>query len=197
MKTKKIKIPGVGDILLERSSRAKHLNLSVRPYKGARVAVPTTVTFESAAAFAFSKAAWLKTRLQSVARLEQQAAVLRSIVHVDKKRAKKQLLSRLETLSREHGFSYNRVFIRSQRTRWGSCSHKNNINLNINLVLLPSELMDYTILHELVHTRIKNHGPDFWEILSRCIPDAKTLDRKLDRYAALLADTPRSENVGE
>ena len=188
MRSKRIKIPGVGDVLLERSQKAKHLNLSVRPFKGARVAVPKTATFESAVAFAFSKTDWLKARLQSMAQMEQQAAVLRRIVPIDKARAKKQLVERLRALSRAHGFTYNRVFIRNQKTRWGSCSHQNNINLNINLVLLPSELMDYTILHELVHTRIKNHGPEFWEELARHIPDPKAVDRKLDRYRALLAD---------
>ena len=190
MKARKINIAGVGDILLERSQRAKYLNLSVKPYKGARVAVPDNITFESAAAFARSKAGWLKQRLQSMAQMEQQATVLRKVVPFDPKTARRQLIERLQILAERHGFSYRRVFIRNQKTRWGSCSYQNNINLNINLVLLPSDLTDYTILHELVHTRVKNHGPGFWRELAKYIKNPLALDRKLDRYRALLADTP-------
>jgi predicted metal-dependent hydrolase len=91
-------------------------------------------------------------------------------------------------LAARHGFTYNRVFVRHQKTRWGSCSHKNNINLNARLVQLPQALMDYTILHELVHTRIKHHGPRFWEALSRYIPDSRALDRQLNAYWILLVE---------
>lgn len=190
MKTKKITIAGVGEILLERSKRAKYLNLSVKPYKGARVAVPTSITFESAAAFAQSKAGWIKKRLQSMARMEQQATVLRKFVPFDPKTARRQLIDRLHLLAKRHGFEFRRVFIRNQKTRWGSCSHQNNINLNINLVMLPSDLTDYIILHELVHTRVKNHGPEFWRELAKHIENPKVLDRKLDRYCALIAEVP-------
>jgi predicted metal-dependent hydrolase len=187
MKTRKIRIAGVGDILLERSHRAKYLNLSVRPFKGARVAVPASVSFKSAAAFAQSKADWIKKRLQSMAQMEQQATVLRKFVPFNPKAARCQLIERLQTLAGRYGFKYRRVFIRNQKTRWGSCSCQNNINLNINLILLPSDLVDYIILHELVHTRVKNHGPGFWKELAKYIDNPKTLDRKLDLYRALLA----------
>jgi predicted metal-dependent hydrolase len=58
----------------------------------------------------------------------------------------------------------------------------NNINLNANLMRLPQELQDYVILHELVHTRIKNHGPEFWNRLGAILPKAKALRRKLRQY---------------
>jgi predicted metal-dependent hydrolase len=64
---------------------------------------------------------------------------------------------------------------------------QNNINLNVHLICLPSDLMDYVILHELVHTRIKDHSQQFWNCLAQCIGDPKALDRKLTRYEALLA----------
>jgi hypothetical protein len=101
--------------------------------------------------------------------------------------ARSLLIGRLDELAKKHGFTYNRVFIRNQKTRWGSCSNKNNINLNINLVRLPDALIDYTILHELVHTRIKNHGKRFWDQLDRVLDDAKKLDKRLSQYNLLLA----------
>jgi len=105
---------------------------------------------------------------------------------IDRQATRRRLVDRLNYLALKHGFEYNRVFIRNQKTRWGSCSGKNNINLNVNLVRLPDELMDYTILHELVHTRVKNHGKRFWAQLERLLGDARKLDRALNDYNYLL-----------
>jgi predicted metal-dependent hydrolase len=96
------------------------------------------------------------------------------------------LVPRLAHLAALHGFTYNRVSVRGQKTRWGSCSHKNNISLNRMLVHLPEALVDYILLHELVHTRIKNHGRLFWEALTQCLPNARSLDRELNQYWMLL-----------
>ena len=72
--------------------------------------------------------------------------------------------------------------MKNQRTLWGSCSHRNNINLNVNLLRLPEELRDYVILHELVHTRHKNHSRAFWRDLDRFVGDAKGLQRHLRQF---------------
>ncbi|MFC2051983.1 M48 family metallopeptidase [Chloroflexota bacterium] len=79
-------------------------------------------------------------------------------------------------------FTFNRVFIRSQKTRWGSCSKNNNISLNVKLVLLPEDLVDYVILHELVHTRIHNHSKSFWEELDRHTGNSKAFASRLRKY---------------
>ena len=118
--------------------------------------------------------------------MERAARILSENNPIDRPTARKQLVDRLNYLAQKHGFQYNRVFIRNQKTRWGSCSGKNNINLNVNLVRLPDELMDYTILHELVHTRIKNHGKRFWAQLDRLLGDAGILDRALNDYNLML-----------
>ena len=76
--------------------------------------------------------------------------------------AQKILPARLTELAQKHGFTFNRLTIRNNRRNWGSCSARNNISLNLQMMKLPDELIDYILLHELVHTRIKNHGPLFW-----------------------------------
>ena len=103
-------------------------------------------------------------------------------VGVKKEEAKGKLTGRLEHLARKHGFTYNRVFIRNQKTRWGSCSSQNNIGLNMQTFRLPEELMDYVILHELVHTRVKNHSIDFWAELDTWVVDGKRLASRLRQY---------------
>jgi predicted metal-dependent hydrolase len=89
------------------------------------------------------------------------------------------LPGRVRELAVRHGFVYRRLFIKDLRSRWGSCSVVNNINLALQLMRLPDELVDYVILHELVHTKVKNHGSDFWKLLDRVSGDARGLDKKL------------------
>ena len=186
MEAKTIELKSVGTILIERSRRAKHLSLSVKPFKGARVAVPIGVSFASAEMFARSKIDWIKKHLDKIMLMEQEASALSKSKPIIQATARKHLIERLNVLSQKYGFNYNRVFIKNQKTRWGSCSAKNNINLNINLVRLPDELIDYTILHELVHTRVKNHSRRFWDQMDKLLGDAKKLDRKLSEYSFLL-----------
>ncbi|MEA3348593.1 MAG: M48 family metallopeptidase, partial [Pseudomonadota bacterium] len=76
--------------------------------------------------------------------------------------------------------------IRNQKTRWGSCSAKNNISLNIKLALLPDQLRDLVLVHELIHTKIKNHGPNFWQKLEKIYPQARKLDQQVNNHSGLL-----------
>ncbi len=103
-------------------------------------------------------------------------------VDIEKVKAKRKLTRRLKHLAGKHGFTYNRVFIRNQKTRWGSCSHKNNINLNMKITRLPEELMDYVIMHELAHTRFKHHSNDFWAELNRLVGNGKGMASRLREY---------------
>lgn len=99
-----------------------------------------------------------------------------------RKEAKKILPVRLNEFARKHQLTYNRVTIKNNRSRWGSCSQKNNINLSLHLMRLPSHLIDYILLHELAHTLHKNHGRRFWQRLEKICPDAKSLDKELRGY---------------
>lgn len=181
-----VTIEPVGEVLLERSRRAKRISLTVRPFKGVRVAVPLGVSFQQAQAVAQSNAAWIARQLQQTRRLERQSVRFDQHGVINRAVARRIIVQRLEALADRHGFSFHRVFVRNQKTRWGSCSMQNNINLNVHLICLPADLMDYVILHELVHTRFKDHGKQFWNCLAQCIEDPKALDRELIRYEALL-----------
>lgn len=112
----------------------------------------------------------------------ESVATLDNLIDIDKNKAKRKLTIRLRQLAEEHRFSYNRVFMRNQKTRWGSCSHDNSISINMKIIRLPQELMDYVLMHELVHTRIKNHGPEFWAELDRYVGNGKAVASKMRRY---------------
>jgi predicted metal-dependent hydrolase len=184
--SKVMRIEGVGEVLFERSRRAKHISLSIKPFKGVRVAVPLGVSFEQAKDVALARAGWINNHLQRMADMECNSAELEAMAPINRAVARRVIGDRLEELAVRHGFTYNRLFVRNQKTRWGSCSNKNNINLNVNLIRLPAALRDYVILHELVHTRIKNHGTLFWEELERHVADCRQVDKQLNRYEFML-----------
>jgi predicted metal-dependent hydrolase len=180
---KTVEFDGVGPVLFERSKRAKHLNISVRPYKGVRVAIPGSLSFKKAEEFAHSRTDWIKKHLDRMKQFERDyEAKSGAALDIDRAKAKEILSRRLNYLSEKYGFTYNRVFIRNQRTRWGSCSHKDNISLNVKLIGLPDELIDYVILHELVHTRFKNHSKQFWDELDKILGKGKGIDVRLKQY---------------
>ncbi len=182
-----IEIEGVGPVLFERSRRARRLNISIHPFRGVRVAVPYGLSLQRGREFVRRKAGWIRGHIAKIEReMERRKAIMADLVPVDAEEAKKRLIARLDELACRHGFSYNRVFIRNQRTRWGSCSPMNNISLNIKLASLPQDLADYVILHELVHTRIRSHDRQFWKELDRLTGGAKAADMRLELYRLLL-----------
>ena len=175
-----INIDGIGPVLFEKSRRAKRVIISVGPSKGARVAVPTRTSFEKALEFVYLKKEWIQRRSVIIEQNENRKKIfIERFLAIDKADARKRLTDRLYHLAKEHGFTYNNVSIREQRTRWGSCSHKNNISLNLKLVLLPKELIDYVMLHELVHTRIHNHSKKFWAELDRYTGNGRVMAKRL------------------
>jgi predicted metal-dependent hydrolase len=187
METIEINIPPVGQVLFERSKKAKRLIISVRSRKGIRVAIPRGVNLESAKKFTLSKVDWIIRQQEKMGQMERKKeALLDDTVTFTPLEARKILSDRVNTLASRYGFTFGRVTIRNQKTRWGSCSEQNNINLNINLVRLPPHLRDYVILHELLHTRIKNHSQTFWETLEAYVQDAKLLGKVLKNYSPLL-----------
>jgi predicted metal-dependent hydrolase len=186
-KSRTIEIEGIGPVLLERSKRARHLNITVRPFGGIRAAVPFGFSYKEAERVIRANIGWIKKRQKKIKQAQQKYdSLLKESTEIDKTSTREILVNRLKELSEMNGFSYNKVFIRNQKTRWGSCSAKNNISLNMKLLLLPEELRDYVILHELVHTQIKNHSPKFWEELEKYVGDAKRKQAKLNDYGLLL-----------
>lgn len=178
-----IEMDEIGPVLFERSRRAKHLVITVKPATGIRVAVPYGVSLEKAERIVHQKAAWIQKQQLKIQRVRRKfGALWQDSNRLSKAASRRKLVSRLNDLAAYYGFEYNRVFLRNQRTRWGSCSAKNNINLNLKLALLPDELIDYVILHELLHTQIKNHSRKFWAEMDRMVGNAKRYAKQLKEY---------------
>lgn len=113
---------------------------------------------------------------------EVQNEIRRAIERAWRKEAKEYLPKRVSELANIHKFEFNKVSVKNSKTRWGSCSFDNSINLSLHLMRLPDYLVDYVILHELVHTKIKNHSRDFWQLLDLVSGNAKKLDREVKEF---------------
>ncbi len=142
---------------------------------------------KNALEFVHLKKTWIQKHLAILEQIEnRKKASGTHLQNINEEDAKKQITDRLNHLAGEYGFKCNNVTIRQQKTRWGSCSPKNNISLNMKLVLLPEPLLDYVILHELVHTKVHNHSRKFWAELDRYIKDSKTASKKLRKAGTML-----------
>ena len=78
---------------------------------------------------------------------------------------------RINYLNKEYNFKFNKVNIKNQKTRWGSCSNKGNLNFNYKILFLPDYIADYIIVHELCHLKELNHSPRFWNLVSKSLPN--------------------------
>lgn len=117
---------------------------------------------------------------------DSQQWIRKAIAETLRKEAKVILVNRVWELASKNEFRINDVKIKKMKTRWGSCSSRGNINLNLYLMLLPEHLRDYIIYHELVHTLHHNHGKSFWTELNRYVGDAKKLAREVRAWGWVL-----------
>lgn len=103
-----------------------------------------------------------------------------------RQQAERLLPQRLSTLASVHSYEFTSVAVKQLKGRWGSCDHNANIVLNLYLMQLPWELIDYVLLHELAHTKVLRHGPDFWREMESALPDVKARRKALREYQPVL-----------
>ena len=107
---------------------------------------------------------------QSVSEPDIQSKILTALIETWRQEAHRYLPGRVDFLAKQLGLRYNRLFIKNVKSRWGSCSSKNNINLNLQLMRFEDWIIDYIVIHELLHTKIRNHGRKFWNTLEKLVP---------------------------
>ena len=173
--------PEIGEVTFRKSIRSRSIGIRVHPLKGVSVSVPYIVPYAVAQAFFQSRRRWvLETMARQKEKYKDVQPASDSEVEQLRKQAKDELPSRLVQLASRYGFEYNRVTIKHNATNWGSCSARNNINLNLNIVRLPHVLQDYILLHELCHLRHHDHGHAFHLLLEHVLTDnlLKSVDAK-------------------
>ena len=133
--------------------------------------------------FIREKKDWIIKQMEKVEKQTALADSMGSLSEEDikqiKKKAKKVIPERVEYYSKLSGISYSRIFIRLQKSRWGSCSVDGNLNFNCLLVLMPPEILDSVVVHELVHRHHMNHSREFYDEVLRLFPDYKRCNKWL------------------
>ena len=182
--TKIIPVAGVGEVLCRKHRGARRITIHVSASRGVWVTLPFHQSFRDAESVVKLNRQWIEQTYNKAKLDHEQNQPLRDkLAAIDTLQAKRALTLRLGELAQQHGFCFRGVSVRNQRTRWGSCSSKHCISLNIKLVLLPEELRDYVMLHELVHTRVHNHSPAFYAELDKVADNRRHLTNKLKQIS--------------
>lgn len=124
---------------------------------------------------------WFRVIKRRVRRVVRRGRLAGTKLHYQEHRTTAQAFvsKRLKELNQPYGFTYHRVTIKNQATRWGSCSKHGNLNFHYKIALLPAELADYVLVHELCHLKELNHSKQFWALVAQTVPHYKLLRRRL------------------
>jgi len=171
---------------LKRSARARYLRLEISCAAGLVVIAPKRLDLLAIEKFIASKADWVLTRLDYFLRHPRQPSLGRGRRDylINREAARALVKSKLEQLNEHYRLTYKQVKIKNQRSRWGSCSRRGNLNFNYKISKLPTPLADYIIAHELCHLAEFNHSSKFWSLLSETMPDWRARRTALNKYSA-------------
>jgi predicted metal-dependent hydrolase len=169
-----------------RSDR-KTIAIQIMPDGNVVVRCPRRMRSDDIKRFVESKTRWIEKHLAACNPIEPSKLAEQEIKQLREK-TRQLITRRVEYFAPIIGVTYGQIAIRTQRTRWGSCSSKGNLNFNCLLGLVPSEVLDYVVVHELCHRKELNHSDRFWNEVSRILPDYKTRKQWLkDNGPSLIA----------
>ena len=176
LKDKKIKYT------MKRSRRARRMRLAVYGGGDFVVTIPHRMGLAKAENFILQKAEWILKKIKIMGEKNPDGIFIRQ--------SRKEYLkfksvaywlakNKIKEFNKFYKFRYNKITIRNQKTRWGSCSEKGNLNYNYKITLLPEKYADYIIVHELCHLKELNHSHKFWNLVEKTIPDYKKRVKEL------------------
>ena len=175
---------------LIRSSR-KTISIVIKPTGEVEVRCPRRCSKRDIDAFVVSKEAWIRKHLDTIAARAQLPVLSGEQLRELANSAAAALPERVRRYAGQMGVTYGRITIRSQRTRWGSCSAKGNLNFNCLLMICPEEVREYVVIHELCHRLEMNHSPRFWaEVAKRCPDYARQRKWLKENGGSLIARLP-------
>lgn len=163
-------------------SKRKSIGISISKELKVLVRAPSKVSKKQIDAIVQTHLSWIEKHMCLMQeRMEKRAEneLSQDQIEILKEKAKKVIPERTSYYEEEMKVKHTGIKITSARTRWGSCSGKNGLCFSYRLMLLPMDIIDYIIVHELAHIRVKNHSKDFYEEVLKYMPDYKERERKL------------------
>ena len=179
----------VGDISAQLiRSKRKTLSIEIQP-NGVIIRAPKWASRREIENFIIRKESWIKKHQQKIQARQSQVENLEPLTDEElcrlTEQAKKSIPSRVEYYAKIIGVDYGRITIRHQRTRWGSCSSKGNLNFNCLLMMFPGEVIDSVVVHELCHRKQMNHSAAFYNEVERAFPQYWECHRWLHEHGSL------------
>lgn len=158
-------------------NKRKSIAIEVKKDLSIVVRAPIFVSNKEIQKFIDEKSAWIEKTIEKIkVRNEQEKSMLKFTteeIHNLADKALEIIPKRVDYYAKIMDVSYGRITIRNQVSRWGSCSQKGNLNFNCLLMLCPSEVLDYVVIHELCHIKEMNHSKRFWGLVERFCPEYK------------------------
>jgi predicted metal-dependent hydrolase len=170
------------DYTYKTSTRAKRLRITIKPSQEVIITIPKRMSMRTAERFVQSKESWIAKQLHTASQKPAKnsfAKLTTEDYQKHKEEARRIITERVEFFNEELNYSYKRIAIRDQSTRWGSCSSNKNLNFNYKLLFLPEALRDYVVVHELCHLQQMNHSANFWKLVEDVLPNYKALRKEL------------------
>ena len=160
------KHPRLGDVVLRQRWTTGRISLSIMPSGEVRLSYPRLISTAKALRFLEEKVDWVKQMREKFENRKMQGAdYTKAQIEALRREAKRVLPAMVERLAKQHGFRYGRVTIRATRSKWGSCTSRNDLSLSLFLMTLPTHLQEFVVLHELCHTVHHNHSAEFHALL--------------------------------
>lgn len=173
-----------------RRFRSRGIRLSIGVSGVVRVTAPIMASKALIERILHEKSAWIQHSIATMKARSQDALVnTPSDYHLHKKTALVLVTARIRHYNEHYQFPVARIGVRRQTSRWGSCSRTGSLNFNYQVVRLPSELVDYVVVHELCHLEYFNHSADFWGLVAQTIPDYQELRSRLHAFAITTSDS--------
>lgn len=162
------------DIKITKSKR-KTISLQIKPNGSIELKVPLQMSDTQIQDFLNQKSDWIEKHLQAVKERQQKMSRIKPLtieeIHELADKALEAIPKRVAYFAPLVGVTYGRITIRNQKSKWGSCSSKGNLNFNCLLMLMLPEFLDYVVVHELCHRKEMNHSPKFWAEVRKILPD--------------------------
>jgi hypothetical protein len=169
---------------IRESKRAKRLRLAVYCDGSVIITTPLGIDLSIVEKFIAHKKQWIADKINFFKSVDSKS--IRTFSQEDYSKHKDGALmlvcDRIEIFNKKLGFSFNKIFIKNQKTRWGSCSKKKNLNINYKIIFLPKRHQDYIIVHEMCHLKEFNHSRKFWALIESVLPDYLEIKRELRNY---------------
>src|SRR3989338_7049051 len=161
------------DYTFKKSSTARSVRLAVRSDGSVVVTAPRWIGKRMIEKFVSEKSEWIADKIRRVSTRPKKILDTRSRIEYlgHKERARILAVKRLEYFNTRYGYTYKKISIRNQKTRWGSCSKQGNLSFHYKIAFLPENLADYIVVHELCHLKEMNHSKKFWALVARVLPD--------------------------